>query len=468
MDLKDKIYKRIESYLPHKAKEKSNHGEVFTPVPMIDQMYDNFPPSVLKSPTFTWLDPATGIGNFMIILYFRLMETLKSVIPGEKARSKHIIEKMLFMAEINKENVKTCRAIFNELCPAATPNIFEGDFLEFYQENERNHGRRFNCIVGNPPYNIGGTGLEGKKRTHVLFTEKGLDLLAPAGYLAYICPPSYRELGSRMNKLFQDRGGHFVYIKIYGANETFRLFRIQARVDTFIYQNTNPTHTTTIDDEYDVVTKNIHVDLSRHLPNFGYTIFNKLAAKVNTLGAVKAFRNTELSTVKANSFGCGGRHKLLHLIVADGKRVYKVPKAHELETTKKLLINGLGIPYVYYDKKGQYGPSQSPIIVLNPSANLVNLCQSDFFAFIAWGLRLTGNNNLPYLFEYVPDVSSEKNPYKSMADIQRGFNLTNAEVDFIGQHFHRYEYKDVDKVEKCVAKTRTARQSRVSKTMKNK
>ena len=67
--------------------------------------------------------------------------------------------------------------------------------------------------------------------------------------------------------------------------------------------------------------------------------------------------------------------------------------------TPKLLVNGLGLPYVYYDK-GEYGPSQTPIIVLKPSSKLVDFVKSDFFPFIAWGLRLTGNNNLPYLFDF--------------------------------------------------------------------
>ena len=169
---------------------------------------------------------------------------------------------------------------------------------------------------------------------------------------------------------------------------------------------------------------------------------------------MEAFRNTEMSSVKASTFGCNGKHKIVHLILEKGRRVFKTTKQHPLATTPKILINGLGVPYVFYDKQGKYGPSQSPVIILKPSANLVNLLQSTLFPFIAWGLRLTGNNNLPYLFDYVPDVGKDKHRYTSMEDIKLSFQLTAAEVNFIEDHFHVYEYKDVDIIEKCVTKTR--------------
>jgi hypothetical protein len=307
----------------------------------------------------------------------------------------------------------------------------------------------FDCIVGNPPYNLGGTGLEGSKRTHIVFTEKGLSLLSPRGYLGYICPPSYREADTPMNKLFLDAGGHFVYIKIYGAKETAQLFHIQGRVDTFLYQK-GVKGVSTLDDEYGVVTKAVNFDLHQHIPNFGYTIFQKLFQRVQTVGHVEAFRNTEMSSVKAHTFGCHGKHKILHLITEKGRRVFRAKKAHELASVPKLLINGLGVPYVFYDRHGKYGPSQSPVIILQPNKHLVNLLQSDMFAFLAWGLRLTGNNNLPYLFDAVPNIpANDKHHYDSMKGIQAAFRLTHQEVQFITEHFHAYTYQDVDLIEAC-------------------
>lgn len=448
MDDEDDIHKLIEEHLPIKEKEKANFGEVFTPVVMINDLYNNFPTSVWKNPSYTWLDPASGVGNFSLVLYFKLMNGLKSVIPNPDKRAKHIIEKMIYMIEINKINVGVCRKLFSKLCPDATPNIYLGDSLKF-KSSDIGWPTSFNCVIGNPPYNIGGTGLEGSKRTHIVFTELGLNLLTKNGFLAYICPPSYREADTPMNTLFKNAGGHFVYIKIYGATETHKLFKIQGRVDGFIYQK-DVKGKSKINDEYDVITSDAIIDFDRHLPNFGFSIFDKLYSKVRKFGHLEAFRNTEMSSVKARSFGCNGRYKLLHLIVEKGKRVFKTDKQHSLATTPKILVNGLGVPYVYYDADGKYGPSQTPVIILKPSKNIVALLQSVLFSFIAWGLRLTGNNNLPYMFDAIPDVGKDNgHSYKTLDDIQNALGLTKKEIAFITDHFHIYEYKDVDLIEPC-------------------
>ena len=450
-DTRNIINKIIEEHLPAKTKEKSELGEVFTPVSMIETLYGNFPKNMWSNPLNTWLDPASGIGNFSLVLFFWLMDGLSKKIPNKTKRAKHIIEKMIYMVEINATNVAICKKIFKTLEPSAKPNIHQGDFLKL-DTNVLKWPNRFDCVIGNPPYNIGGTGLEGSKRTHIIFTEEGLKILNKNGYLAYICPPSYRETDTPMNELFQKANGHFVFIKIYGAQETNKLFHIQGRVDGFIYQK-DTDGLTAIDDEYNIETKDLKLDLNRHIPNFGFTIFEKLYNKVQKLGHIDAFRNTEMSSVKANTFGCNGKNKVLHLIVEKGKRVFKTVKKHSLASTPKLLINGLGVPYVYHDKKGEYGPSQSPVIVLKPSKNVVNLIKSDFFPFIAWGLRLTGNNNLPYLFNAIPDISKDNNSYSSMNDIKRGFGLNESEIKFVEDNFKVYSYKDVDLIEKCVRNT---------------
>ena len=171
-----------------------------------------------------------------------------------------------------------------------------------------------------------------------------------------------------------------------------------------------------------------------------------------------------MSSVKSSTFGCNGKHKILHLIIEKGKRVFKSKKKHHLTDKPKLLINGLGIPYVFYDNHGSYGPSQSPIIVLNPSKNVVNLVRSEFFSFVAWGLRLTGNNNLPYIFSAIPDISKEVNLYSSLEKIKSGFNLTNNEIKFIETKFNEYKYVNKDIYEKCSKKTLKKKKKRKNYT----
>ena len=52
----------------------------------------------------TWYDPAAGMGNYLIAIYYKLLDGLKNKIPNEELRKKHIIEKQLYMGELNKKN----------------------------------------------------------------------------------------------------------------------------------------------------------------------------------------------------------------------------------------------------------------------------------------------------------------------------------------------------------------------------
>ncbi len=127
--------------------EKNQFGEVFTPLYFIEQMLDELPASVWKDKTLKWFDPACGIGNFPIVVYYRLMHSLRNTIERDAARSKHIIEKMLFMNELNKYNVTNCKKIFAMIDVDASPNIINKDFLQLDGED------KYDIIIGNPPYN---------------------------------------------------------------------------------------------------------------------------------------------------------------------------------------------------------------------------------------------------------------------------------------------------------------------------
>jgi hypothetical protein len=361
------------------------------------------------------------------------MVGLAEEIPSAEKRAQHIVGKMLYLVEVNPTSVQTCRQVFRKLCPSCPLKVYSGDFLE---DLPASWPATFDVILGNPPYNLGGTKRVGTKRAHLLFTEKGLSLLEGGrGYLGYICPPSYRQAGSVMNQMFQKAGGHLVALRILGAKETYQVFRIQGRVDVFLYQRgAGQKGKTTMVDEFGEKSV-VEWDMSQHLPNFGWPVFQRLFAAVRRLGGVEAFRTTESSTVHLPQEGSGS-HRLLHLIVEAGRRVIRQSKAHSLEKAPKVFVNGLGVPYVYYDKKGKYGPTQSPIVVLRPSPAVVRLLQSSLFQCIVWGLRLTGNNNLPYLFDAVPAVRSK--------DFWSELGVTAGERKWIEERFPLPAFQDVE------------------------
>ncbi len=446
----------IKEGLAVRTTEKEALGEVFTPPEMIEHLYGEFPASVWKSKETTLLDPCTGTGNFAIYAFYKFMDGLSSAIPNAEARAKHILSNMIFMVELNKENVATTKKLFHRIAPKCSIQLREADFLASSGDSGvaiKGWPKTYTLVVGNPPYNAGGTKQEGEKRLHIAFTQRGLRCLEPKGFLAYICPPNYRETDTPMNKLFQEAKGHFVFIKIYGAKETFKHFRIQGRVDAFIFQQ-GVSGKTLVQDEYNMKITQV-LDLTRHIPNFGFSIFQKLYDAVDVHGPVEGYRTTELSTIKKDSFGCGS-HKLLHLITAEGRRVYKTKQKHSLEGVPKLLINGLGIPYVYYDK-GNYGPSQSPVIIEKPNPAVIAFVESPLFQCVAWGLRITGNNNLPYLLDAVPEFPKGR----TAEELMNVLGLTKQEREFLRTECAVPLFKDKDLIEPCQTQKRKTRKKRV-------
>jgi len=145
--MNEEVVNILTKNLVPKDFEKNVYGEVFTPIHFVDKMLDALPASIWKDKGLKWFDPACGIGNFPIIVYYRLMKSLDKVIIGDKVRSRHIIEKMLFMNELNKKNVVLLKRLFAMIDSDAKPNITCKDFLEY------NASTKYDIIVGNPPYN---------------------------------------------------------------------------------------------------------------------------------------------------------------------------------------------------------------------------------------------------------------------------------------------------------------------------
>ena len=50
--------------------KKESSGQVFTPNKIIIDMISTIPDEIWNNKNLKWLDPTSGIGNFMIIIYF--------------------------------------------------------------------------------------------------------------------------------------------------------------------------------------------------------------------------------------------------------------------------------------------------------------------------------------------------------------------------------------------------------------
>jgi hypothetical protein len=94
IDKPKELLELIDSCLKPKQKEKQENGEVFTPMCFVFEMLDNldthyikeYKRSIFTEQNFKWFDPASGMGNFPIAVYLKLMEGLKIQIPNDEDR----------------------------------------------------------------------------------------------------------------------------------------------------------------------------------------------------------------------------------------------------------------------------------------------------------------------------------------------------------------------------------------------
>jgi site-specific DNA-methyltransferase (adenine-specific) len=160
IDKPNELLELINECLKPKEVEKKKFGEVFTPMSFINndmlgdlEIYykEKYNKNIFEDETLKWGDTTAGMGNFPIAIYYKLMDDLKKKIPNEKDRKKHILEKMLFMAENNKKNCFIVKQIFN-MNNEFKLNLYEGNSLQLDIQKEFGI-TKFDIVIGNPPYN---------------------------------------------------------------------------------------------------------------------------------------------------------------------------------------------------------------------------------------------------------------------------------------------------------------------------
>lgn len=191
---KDKILDLIHRRITPRKKQKAEKGEVFTPIEFIEDMLSHLPKSVWSNHNLKWLDPANGIGNFPVVVFYKLDEGLKAWEPNENKRRKHIIENMLYMLEIQSNNSRVARNIFEKLCDKCEPNILTTDSLKITagELTKKGFPDKYDIIIGNPPFNAGGL-LKGGGTLWPLFVKKTFELVEDDGYICFVHPPGWRK-----------------------------------------------------------------------------------------------------------------------------------------------------------------------------------------------------------------------------------------------------------------------------------
>ena len=437
IDNKQQLLEFITDFLKPKDVEKKKFGEVFTPMSLVNEMLDKLPIKVWKDKNLKWLDPASGMGNFPVAIYLRLIESLKDLIPDDNERKRHILENMLYMCELNKKNVFICEMIFDYKL-----NIYQGDSLKV-DYNKKFGVDKFDIIVGNPPYQKenkktdsarGGT----NNNLYLDFVNMSLSLLNDNGYLLFIHPLNWRKIGSKIFTDFINRNIH--YLKLNYGGEYFE--NVSVKTDYYVLKNSNnKKYKSIIECIYNKKNYKSNIILSNKLkfiPNLFNKYINSILEKIHLYGK-------EYKCIISSD--C---HKARSHVKKGKDKTYKFPlfntsghpyeffssKEHKDHYLKKVILSNSGKLSPFYDD-GKLGTTQDSMYILVDSKEegdiIVNAIISKLFMFLIKICQWGNFRNEASLFTYLkyPDFIIVNESIINDKFIYNYYNLNENEIKFL-------------------------------------
>lgn len=429
------------------------YGEINTPIFLVEKILDLIDESEFTMPNKKWLDIGTGSGYFSIVLYKRLFKGLENKIKNPLERSKHIIDHMIYMTEIRKENCELLEQLFGTEC-----NLFKGDFLS------SDITETFDFVIGNPPYNNNGlkkvpsNNVSSKKEdgttVWIPFIKKSVNLLkANSGQMAVIIPSIWMKPDKA--KMYDFMLNYKLeYLNCMTNTETNQIFNKYAQTPTCYFKLTktkNPGFVTVYDKDIDEYVK-WKMRENSPIPLFGYNVLNKINEKLNDENKLSVLKTnlpskqSSFSKEKTDIFAypcvntCVIVNKTKPELVIEycnrQEAYYGIPKlimAHKM----------YGFPYL--DLHGEYGISnRDNYIIVNKTQCELDKLKSFFSTKLALYIFEATRYRMKYLekyiFELIPDITK-------LSDFPEIIN-----DDTISEYFH-FTKKDRDNVNKFHKKT---------------
>ena len=255
----DKIYKDKTQHTPDVLSCLANlsNDEVFTPPDVVKKMLDLLPQELFCDPDTTFLDPACKTGVFLREIAKRLLVGLEDKIPDLQQRIDHIFHKQLYGIAITElTSLLTRRSLYCskypngpysithfddaegniryrrinhtwvngkcKYCGASKEQWDREDTLETYayelihtDNPERLFNMKFDVIIGNPPYQLNTSKIEGKANAipiyhHFIKTAINLN----SRYLCMIIPSRWMTGGTGTLNAFRDYMIHNKHVMV--------------------------------------------------------------------------------------------------------------------------------------------------------------------------------------------------------------------------------------------------------------
>ena len=386
IDNPKELLELINDCLKPKEVEKKENGEVFTPMIIANEILDNLPIEVWKNKNLKWFDPATGMGNFPIAIYLRLMEGLKDIIQDVKARKKHILENMLYMCELNKKNVLVCNQIF-DINNEYQLNLYQGDTLEF-KPLEIFKVKEFDIIIGNPPYNKGGirshTGKQLGEKNETIWTkfiEKAFKWLKPNGYLAYINPLSWLKKSHSLHNTMLEK--HILWMKLWDDSKSKGIINADIPISLYVLQNkinVNNEKTKIISEikrKKLITTSNEYLNKNYSIPLAYHGIFNKLIDYIEKNNCsleyhTKTIKSTGTKIKLPVKYKLEDMYAVDTYTISEGILVKKANELHPDANKRKLIIaNKRGFKGAFIDEGRLSLTGTEKIYILGDNLELI-------------------------------------------------------------------------------------------------
>jgi hypothetical protein len=446
IDKPKELLEFIDLCLKPKEIEKKENGEVFTPPKNINEMLDNLPLEVWTNPNLKWFDPASGMGNFSVVVFLKLMDTL-ICIKNIKERKKHILENMLYVSELNKKNIYIYKQIF-DINNKYNLNIYQGDTLLLNITDKWNIVK-FDIIMGNPPYNKGGiksfTGKQlGEKNETIWpnFIEYCLKILKIDGYLLFINPLSWLKKSHSLHNILLNK--YIIWLRLWDDSYSKNIINADIPISLYVLHNieNNLKLKTNIISNIKRANLNIisneYLNYKYSIPFAYHSIFNKIIEFIENNNLYLNY-NTKVVKCIGNQIKLPTKYKNEDMFgvdtytIKDGIMVKKILIKHPDMDKKKLIIaNKSSFVGIFIDdgKLGLCGTDK--FYILGDKLELLNkIFNFKICTIISSFTRYRQHFLDKDVFTYIPDIRKLNINDINEQDFYKLLKLTNDEINLI-------------------------------------
>jgi len=471
----EEIDRNYITNIKYNRENKEKYGEVHTPMWFIELLFEKFSNEKWKNPKNKWLDTGAGQGRISLYVYYKLMNGLMNIFPDRQTRHNHIIKNMLYMIEINRENIEIIKTIFGNNVNVICENYLD-ESVKIIQPN---------IIIGNPPFNSNGikkvpTNREKEKQNDGVtlwcsFIKRSLEILPVNGELVYIVPIIWMKPDKAGIYNLLTIHNKIISIRSFTNTETNKIFNKEAQTPTCIVYlqkcNVNVEYLKQDIELYDKVQKN-YVSYSlvqgNPIPVNGASILHKICLKMmiyNVPSMKSIVYKSNMPSIHTKIYDVNNTIKSetnypnIHSCILDEKtaslKLMYSNKPCPYYGIEKLVLAHKMYGFPFYDCDGYFGLSNrdSYVIIIPEIEHLNNkerreiyekykrFLTSKFAIFLFSTTTYRMKYLEKYIFELLPQIHLIKDeiPLDNYNDTMNFFGLNQLEKDYVNSHV-KYDY----------------------------